>query len=119
MYLPFTATVGLAGGRALIMPEYVLYNIVTNCPFYGQANSHTFSHDLFSPTVSSIVKEYKDWIKCPERYNCFAGRDGYKDFLKIQPLQAINTIHETNPTLFFMMFTSCSFILSLSSFYHR
>jgi hypothetical protein len=62
MYLPFTATVRLAGGRALIVPEYVLYNIVTNSPFYGQAHSHTFSHDLFSPTVSSFIKEYKSGI---------------------------------------------------------
>jgi hypothetical protein len=59
MYLPFTATMRLAGGRALIVPEYVLYNIVTNCPFYGQADSHTFSHDLFSPTLSSIIKSIK------------------------------------------------------------
>ncbi len=62
MYLPFTATVRLAGGRALIVPEYVLYNIVTNCPFYGQAHSHTFSHDLFSPTVSSFTRSIKSWI---------------------------------------------------------
>ena len=44
------------------MSENVLYNIITNSPFDGQANTYTVSCNLFSPTVSSFARSIKSWI---------------------------------------------------------
>jgi len=42
--------------------ENVLYNIITNSPFYGQADTYTVSYYLFSPTVSSFTRSIRSWI---------------------------------------------------------